>query len=464
MTDITVVDQHFTFPFKLHQYQLDSVREGAQLPAALLRHKVGEGKTPMSLYLGLYHSIVNGVEQILILAPPALLDQWAQFIEQIRGIDGYLIFRGSPAERRKMDLLAEPVVLMSYNIFRSDYTRVDLWARKRKLFIIGDELSLKSSNQTFKKVKTLVYRALRIIPDRDKPFHYICALNATPVSDRKQVYWWCSIFYPDAYPSLRYFELRHAKEKDHWGNVVEWERTDEMDQNFDHFSVLSDNANIELPDSVFTEVPYQLDSKHMKLYKDIKDAEFAMLTDDATMLAIESLFSTLQRVVLCPQEYGLKMRSPILEIIDQYLDQLHEDARVLIYTRHVAVSKMLVQAYPQAVSYFGAVTDKHKKESLRRFKSGEAEIMIANLDSLSKGQNLQIANHTIFTELPFRSDSMTQACGRTLRQGQTKTCFFQIPLALKTIQTQIYKRLLQNDEDLQKFNRNKKALREFIEG
>ena len=59
---------------------------------------------------------------------------------------------------------------------------------------------------------------------------------------------------------------------------------------------------------------------------------------------------------------------------------------------------------------------------------------------------------------------MTQACGRTLRQGQTKTCFFQIPLALKTIQTQIYKRLLQNDEDLQKFNRNKKALREFIEG
>ena len=462
MNQFEQLEQEFRFPFKLHPYQYEAVKEALPHSGWLFREKVGLGKSAISLYLGLYRSLYNDVEQILILCPPMLIDQWVEFLGQVEGIPGCLVYRGTPAERKQMDLKSEAIVIMSYNIFRLDYPKVEKWGKVRNLFIIGDELSLKSANQTYKKFKTLVYRKLRIDPYKDGPKHYFCALNATPVSDRKNVYWWSSIFRPDLYPSLRLFEIQHVAATDHWGQPTAWRGEEEMDKNFDSFSSSPREAQLDLPDTVFAHLPYVLDPRHAKLYKNISEAEFAGLPEDAVQQMIEALFSTLQRVVLLPADYGLDIRPPILDIIDQKLDQLDEEDRLIIYTRHVRVSEMLCQHYPQAVAVFGGVADKVKKESLRRFKAGEAEIMIANLDSLSKGQNLQVANHTLFAELPFRSDMMTQACGRTARQGQKRTCFFHIPVAKKTIQTQIWKRLLANDMDLRNFNRNKKTLKEFL--
>lgn len=461
MQDVRITEEHFKFPYKPHDYQIDTVSRAAGLPCVLLLDKIGYGKSIMSLYLGLYHSVVNGVEQLLVLVPPALIDQTSEFIGSVEGIDEVLVFRGTPVQRKAMSLMNSPVVIMSYNIFRSDFDRIALWARKRKLFILADELSLKSMRRTYKCIKLLMFRKLRLA-NMDKPFHYLCALNATPISDREHVYGWCSIFNHPAYATKAFFLLVHGGAVDNWGNVLTWNATDIMDENFEKFSVVSKNVQLELPESVFTELPYSLEKKHARLYNDIAEAEFDLLPPDMIESAVESMFSTLQRVILTPKDFGLDIRSPILDIIDQYFDQLNEDDKLILYTRHVAVSQMLQEAYPQAVSYFGKVKATDKKTNLQQFKTGDAQIMIANLDSLGKGQNLQVANHTIYVEVPFRSDVLTQACGRTARQGQKKTCFFLFPVAKGTIQRQIYRRLLDNDAELLKFNRNKQALKDFI--
>lgn len=458
---VEVVEEQFKFPFALHNYQKETVKEAAEDKAVLLSDKVGLGKTAIATYLGLYHSVENGVEQILALTPPSLIDQFDEWIRSIEGVGAPLVYRGTPLERKAMNLEGSPVVVMSYNIFRSDYDRVYKMSLKHKLFILADELSLKSMRKTYKNLKTLMYRRLRLAFGA-KPYHYLCALNATPISDRKQIYNWCSIFIPDAYQTLALFMLAHAGDTDNWGNVLTWRGTHIMDQTFSEFAVTSKNVELELPESVYTEIPYSLEKKHAALYRDIAEAEFAMLPDRLILNAVEALFSTLQRVVLTPKDYGLDIRSPILDYIDRYLDQLNEDDKIVLYTRHVSVSKMLQEQYPNAVAYFGSVSKKDKTEGLAAFKTGEAQIMIANLDSLGKGQNLQMANHEIFVELPFRSDVLTQVCGRIARQGQKKTCFFNFPLAKGTIQRQIYRRLLDNDADLLKFNQSKAALRDFM--
>lgn len=460
--DVQIVEQHFQFPFTLHRYQYESVIEAIKKENTLNRARVGEGKSVMSLYLGLYHSIVSGIEQILILMPPALIDQWAEFLSEVKGIDDVLVYRGSPAERKKMNLSNHPVVLMSNRILLIDFKRVEEMGKKHKLFIIGDELSLKGSNQTYRCWKQLVYRKIRVPLDA-RPFHKFCALNATPVSSRDQVYWWCSLFKPKLYHSLKSFRNVHVAKEDNWGKALEYMNEKMMDDNFDSFSVIPQDTNLELPEQVFQKIPYTLSKEHKKLYDNILNAEFEKLNFNAVG-AIDAMFSTLQRVVLVPSEYGLDIRSPVLDVIDQQMDQMDDDDKVIVYTRHVIVSQMLSEYYKdKSVSYFGKVTKTNKTENLRRFKAGEAEMMIANLDSLSKGQNLQVANQTIFVELPFRSDTMTQACGRSARQGQKKsTCFFYLPVAKGTIQVQICRNLLANDLDLRKFNNNKKALMEYI--
>lgn len=462
MSSPKIVEEHFVLPYKPHNYQYDTVTRASELQCVLLNDLVGYGKSIMSLILGLYHAIENGVEQIMILVPPALLDQTAELYRSVKGIDEILIYRGTPAQRKKLAIETAPVFLMSYNIFRSDFNRIQRIGSKHKLFILADELSLKTMGTTYKKLKTLLYRKLRLTSS-DKPYHYLCGCNATPLSSREQIYNWCSIFQPSYYPSYRLFELAHIAKLDYWGKVEEWRDTELMDENFNSFCVESRNVQLELPESVFKEVPYTLDKRHAALYKDIAEAEFELLPEDLHETAAEAYFSTLQKVVLVPKEFGLDIRPPILDIIDTYLDQLDQDDSVILYTRHVIVSRMLSEYYgDRCVAYFGEVSKAKKAEGLIRFKQGEAQIMVANLDSLGKGQNLQSANHTIYVEFPFRSDTLTQANGRTARQGQKKTCYFHFPLAKGTIQEHIIRRLLDNDVDLLKFNRNKKSLREFL--
>lgn len=465
VSDIQAVEKHYKFPFKLHQYQLEAIAEAVNKGDTLNRAKVGEGKSVMSIYLALYCSIAYNVEQILITMPPTLLDQWEDFLKQIEGLDDVLVFRGTPAERKAMDLTAHAVVLVSDRILLRDFKRFQDMSKRHTLFIIGDELSLKSSSQTYKCWKELIYRRLRVNPGVHKPYHRFCALNATPISNRDQIYWWCSVFKPSAYPSLKIFKNLHVLKEDNWGNALEYMNLDVMDDNFDGFSVVPTNTNLELPEQVFTKIPYQLSKQHKEVYAQILNAEFEKL-DPKIFGAVEAMFSLLQRVVLVPQEYGINIRSPIIDVIDQQLDQMDDDDKVIIYTRHVTVSQMLLNHYKsRAVAVFGKVSKAKKSENIKRFKAGEAELMIANLESLSKGQNLQVANQTIFVELPFRSDTMTQACGRTARQGQRKsTCFYYLPVAKGTIQTQICNKLLNNDMDLRKFNNNKKTLKEFIDG
>ena len=461
-SSILCVEEVFDLPYKPHAYQYDTIERASGKTCSLLIDSCGYGKSIMSLYLGLYHTIANGVEQILVLIPPSSLDQTAEFISSVKGIDAVTVYRGTPAQRKKINIESSPVFLMSYNIFRSDFNRVQRIGNKRKLFILADELSLKSMGATYKKLKMLMYGKLRLTL-ADEPKHYLCGANATPLSAREQIYNWCSIFDHHLYPSHRLFELAHIEKLDYWGKVEEWADTELMDSNFNSFCVESQGVDLEIPESVYTEVPYSLEKRHMELYRDIAEAEFKLLPEDLHEQAAEAYFSVLQKVVLVPKEFGLDIRSPILDIVDTYLDQLDEDDSVIIYTRHVSVSQMLAEYYAErCVAYFGKVSKDDKVRGLVRFKKGEAKIMIANIDSLGKSQNLQIANHTICAELPFRSDVMTQMCGRTARQGQKKTTFFRFPLAKGTIQGDIYRRLQDNDEDLLKFNRNKKSLKEFV--
>jgi len=304
---------------------------------------------------------------------------------------------------------------------------------------------------------------MRITPGVHKAYHKFCALNATPVSSRDQVYWWCSIFKPENYSSLKNFRNLHVAKEDNWGKALEYMNLPIMDSNFDKFSVIPTNTNLEMPEQVFVKIPYSLTKKHKELYNNVLNAEFDKLNFDVVG-AVDAMFSVLQRVVLVPSEFGLNIKSPVIEIINQQLDQMDDDDKVILYTRHVVVSQMLTDEYAgRALPYFGKVKKADKAENLKRFKAGEAEMLIANMDSLSKGQNLQVANQTFCIELPFRSDVMTQLAGRTARQGQKKaTCFFYLPVAKGTIQTQICANLLANDMDLRRFNNNPKSLKEYL--
>lgn len=455
------LQKHFTFPFDPHDFQETALAEITIRDCSLLKFKVGYGKTFTSILAALYYSLEAGIEQVLVLCPPILLDQWYEFLQTITGIPEVCLYRGTPGERDLMDL-EESVILVSYNIFRGkkDHSKFVRMAKKRALCIIADELSLKSlKSQTYRKIKKLLYRKLRITTG-DRPFHRLVALNATPLSDLGQVYNWCSLFAPGLYGSKRLFEFAHVAKQDHWGNVTEWLEEDVMSRNMGLFSVDTDKE-VKLPPLVETVVPYELSKPHMKLYQEVEQAELDNLPEEKIELALNSMFSTLQRLILAPADFGLDIVSPIMEFIEGYLDQLGDDG-VLIYTRHVIVSKMLAALVPACAAIYGGVSKPVREKAFNDLKSGKVRRLVGNIDSLGVGLNLQMLNHVIFVELPFRDDKLTQCTGRLHRQGQLETCFAIYPLAKDTLQHQIYYKLLKNQADLNRVLKTKQDVKTFL--
>jgi len=428
---------------------------------SLLRFSIGLGKTICSTMTALGYSLDEGVEQIVILCPPIILDQWYAFLKQVKGIPSICMYRGIIKDRMKLSL-DDSIILVSYNIFRSphDYSRFVKLGKERKLCIIADELSLKNiGGKTYRKLKMLMYRKMRVGIE-DRPAHKLIALNATPISDLTQVYNWCNMFVPGVYRSLRVFKTAHVAQEDQWGNPTAWRNEKLMEKNMNLFSV-NTNRVVKLPELIKTEIPYTLSKGHMKLYKEVKDSFLENLPDEKVELAVNSIFSTLQRLVLVPHEFGLKIKSPVLEYLESYLAQLGDEG-ILIYTRHVLVSKMLAHQIPDNVAIYGGVMKEIRKNAFERLQLGRVKRLVGNLDSIAVGLNLQMLNHIVMVEIPFRADKFEQAIGRVYRQGQKKTCFVNIPLAIGTLQESIYTKLIKNKEDIGKVIKTKKHLIDFL--
>lgn len=462
----TEFEKAFTLPFPPHGYQEEGIDILVERKCSLLKYKVGLGKSLASIVAALRLSTEKDVEQIVILSPPILLDQWGDFLASIGGIPDVLIYRGTPKERALMDL-DTAVVICSYNIFRgtkkltADHKRFIKLSKTRKLCIIADELSLKDlGSQTYRKLKMMLYGKMRL-KEEDVASHHLIALNATPISDLEHTYNWCALMQPGLYISKKLFEFAHVKKTDHWGKVTEWKNLELMTDNFNIVSVDTDKE-VELPPLIETVVPYPLTAKHLKLYKKVSASMLEDLPDDKIELAVNSMFSTLQRLALAPAEFGLDVRSPVLDFIEGYIDQMAPEDGLIVYTRHKLISSMLVESIPDCVAIYGDISTAVRKTAFQKLKSGECRILVGNIESVGAGLNLQMLNHTIYAELPFRDDKLIQTVGRTHRQGQTETCYVNYPLAKGTIQEQIYYKLLKNKEDLSHIYKTKDRVREFL--
>ena len=463
-----IVLKEYTLPHVPHKYQEDMVEDAVNKYCCVLTAGVGYGKSLVSLTIALHHSIISDVEQILVIVPPVLIPQTEELFKSVPEIPDVCVYQGTPKERAAMDL-NDSVIIMSNAIFRrkKDFARVQKMARERKLCILVDEISIKSlKSQTYRKLKLLTYGKMRV-GLADNPLHILIGMNATLISDLSQIYNALALFRPGVYQSKRQFWGIHCAAEDQWGTCTKWDNTDLMADNLRLLEVDAPEGVIDLPPIIYTKVDYSLKPKHRKLYNDIKTAKFDNLDYSLPPAALEkmvdAMFSTLQRLTILPDEYGLDIRPPIFDWLDSYLDQIGSE-QFIIYTRHIAVTERILEYLgDKVVGVYGRVNPKKKKEALARLESFDVQGCVGNMDSLGVGLNLFFLQRAIFLEIPFREDKWTQCVGRVYRQGQLKTSFFHIPIAKGTVQRRIYRKLLNNSDDLSKIYRNKEKLRDFIE-
>ena len=137
------VYSRYGFPYPLYDYQRAWVDAFAVEDAAGMYFEIGAGKTSTATAAALYHRI-HRPGHTLVLMPPILIRQWNEWLKKIKGINSVTMYKGTPSERKNLDLDAE-FVLMSMDIFKRDFDRIyDYYLDRNVTLIVDEAVSVKN--------------------------------------------------------------------------------------------------------------------------------------------------------------------------------------------------------------------------------------------------------------------------------------------------------------------------------
>jgi len=136
--------------FTLTPLQIEDIETFVRWDRSLNLYEVGGGKSVVSSVVAL----MRGNRQKIVMVPPILVTPWATWLNKVS--DGVLVYRGTPVERKKMNVKKAHWIVLSHGIFRLDYDRLSADLSEDLEIIVDECHALKNvSSVLFKKVQRL---------------------------------------------------------------------------------------------------------------------------------------------------------------------------------------------------------------------------------------------------------------------------------------------------------------------
>lgn len=430
-------------PFPLYPFQSETVNTLAPLPRAALYWDPGVGKTAGATAIALYKLRAGDVSKIIVLVPPAIILQWVKFLRRVKGLS-VVAYRGTPAERRKIDIVTPTAIVMSYVIFKKDYSRLCEQLSGRML-VIADEA------QCLKNVDTDNHRLYRDFTLTEQRL----LLSGTPISSPADGYGMISLVNPGLYRNLSQFERVHVAERDFFGKVTGWANLDLLHENLalNASRILKEDVLKDLPAVTYQEMYYDLEPQHAKLYKRICDEQIAKLPDGGKidLTSATALLHALLQIPMNGDHFsGGAVESTGLKVIEEVLDELG-DKKLVVVTLYKMTTRRVTEHFKHlgAVSIYGETTARQRADNVDRFiRDRECRLLVIQVIAGGVGiDGLQeVCSDMLFAELPWVAASFHQAVARLHRNGQHLPVTVRIALAENTLQKRVWDYVQGRDE------------------
>lgn len=449
-------------PFTPAELQLRDMETAAFSGRYALFMEVGTGKTVVSTVAAkMWNS-----DHTIVVGPPILNTQWSEWLKSV-GEEDVSIFAGP---KRKEDLLNHKWVIMSHAIWRDSFDTIKHYFLGKDVSVIIDESqALKSpASKLFKTVNQF------IVPDRK-----ILLLTATPTSKPEDTYSYIKLKTPTIYRTFGHWQNLHVEERDIFGTITKYRGLEELASTFAIQAVKRTKREIfgDVMEPIYQQMPYELDSKHYKLYERLAEEQLLLLENggkiDAT--TAQRLHHALQQIVVNFSKFSgnLNDRSKSYDIIDSVVDEVdpmdRNKSKLVIWTYYVSTSES-VTAYLKGkfgdkavVAAYGKVNSQRAIDAI--MNDPEARILVAQPSSCGVGLNLQhVCSENLFIEMATTPMQIRQAIGRTDRAGQKVRPTMRFAQAVKTIQIKLFNNLLKNDDLVTQVERTPTSLRQEIFG
>lgn len=232
---------------------------------------------------------------------------------------------------------------------------------------------------------------------------------------------------------------------------------------------------LDLPPKIFTRIMVDMTSEQREVYSSLSREMIAEYGgQELSVLSKLALITRLSQVAggFFPGTGGeptlaFAQNAKIEALLSDLADiQVYP---IIVLTRFVleakAVTASLKKAYPDLVTelVYSGVKGKARDDILQRYKQGEVQFLVATIDTVGIGFNLQRASLTYFFSNSYSRLDREQAEDRTRRSGQlAETVVYKDLIMRGTVDERIY-RILQSGKDLADYMQST-SLEEFIGG
>lgn len=431
---------------KLHQYQQRIIDFVSTQKRAVLTVDMGLGKTAPVLH---YLDHVRP-QSALIIAPllvaktvwTAEAEKWGlQYV-----LDRMTIVCG-PKKKRQAALsdTSRPYKVISESVI-SDVENT-VWD-----IVIIDELSL------FKTVDSMRAKCIQTIKARQyigmtgtyvangaiDIFGQLAAMRITKATHRVNgKYKWCPEF--------------EAWRAEHFKNVMQgsgqsfqkWELVSSLNEVIEpfkaHFFTLMADDYLDIPEVSYITHKVKLSDEEYKNYMQLKTILSVDMNDGTFAIGEDAKFAKLQTMCngFIYDKHGVphrgKVSSKLTEVSDfcELCAMNHEPVLLLYGFREEAV-----WLYEKLLAKKLRVTSVKDKDFLRKWESGDIDVLMSHPASVCYGLNLQHHGRICgWSSIPYNYDHWAQANARLARQGQEKGVQIHIFLAADTIENDKYKSL-----------------------
>lgn len=449
--------------FQLTEKQQEAVEQAVQYRKVLLNLEVGVGKTVIATAV----AMMLKYDANIVVVPPILITPWFNWLTQMQC--NVVCYRGTPAQRAAIDLENFDWAIMSHDIFRRDFEKVQASTKKRHFNVILDEA------QAAKSPKSVLFRNMQTLVNGDAG---LLMLTGTPLSTVLDAYSYIKLKTPTAYRSYANFTNVHVARYDFFNKPIEFTNLDRLKANFDAQTITGTKEEYHgfNLDPIFPDGTYELDKQHYNLYKELVEGQLLNLPDGELIDAVSSqrLYQALQQVVCNWGHFAgdKSKRSAIYDVIDQTVEEAEcaktDKSKLIIWTRARMTSRS-VNAYCNEVlrvKTVAAYSEVDSEKSVQAFMNDPSvRILVAQQRSCGAGLNPQhLCWEALYVEVESSSILMRQSLGRLVRVGQKHTPRIKIAVAKGTIQETVVKRLLSNDDDVARVETTKQSVRNMLYG
>ena len=462
MTPTQIALSHYTLPFELKPFQVEVVNDLGPLTEQGHYPEMSCGKSAMATVVALFRKLYYQ-ERCVVIMPPILLKQWETWLKSIKPCPSVVKYAGTPSERKAMSLDAD-FVLVGVQIFKKEFDRFQTFFQDKQYVTIVDEATMISNIGTdnHEKVYDFTLGRPRLM------------LTGTPMNNPMDAYGLLKFVAPGLYRNFKHFERLHVLERDFFSTPIKFDNLDLLAKNMavNAKRILLADVYDQMPKVTYTPLNYDLDPKHLRLYRKLAEEELLKLPDGGKIDATQAtkLVHALGQIVA---NWGHFAGDPSLEanIIDLIKEILAElgNGKLLIFAHYRMTVALLAEKLAKygVVTVNSEVTQKQKENNLERFKTDpKCRVMVAQVKSAGYGlDGLQFCcNHVLYAEPCTSPRDFGQSVARLVRLGQTKPVQVYMAIAAGTLQARSFENLLKKDEIVNKVIRNVADLRDMIFG